>query len=94
MSKITIYLNRQYLEKVSLKKWYKATYPDDPIIKELANVNLRQVLEGLEKGQFYKAIGVVDTVVRERVFLQFQIYTLGNNTYSDFYDIWIENERQ
>jgi hypothetical protein len=95
MKKIKIYLNKNFLKLVSLKKWYAATYPDEQdIINGLNDVTFNDILTSLEKGKgFYKVAGPAsDTVVRERFFNQLVLYTNDLNTYEDFYQLWLQSE--
>lgn len=53
-----------------IKEWYQATYPDDDLGKKLCSgISWSDLWEHLLKGDdVYVFIGVVDSLVRERLF--------------------------
>ena len=56
----------------SVKEWYCGKYPDDQLGERInADLNFSEIVTALQNGDnFYEAIGVGDSVVRERVFTE------------------------
>ena len=74
---------------VSLKYWYLFNYPTDDMGEDINSTATFNGLfnELLEGNDIYEYIGVVDSLVRERLFegLASQI----NETYDSVYDMWL-----
>lgn len=73
-----------------IKDWYRKNYPTDPVGNQIKSVGFRETYEAMKKGEdFYKKIGVQDSVVRERVFNQM---AKENKTSSNkIYNTWLNN---
>ena len=72
-----------------IKDWYVKNYPSDPIGKEIKHVGFRETYQGMKQGKdFYKTIGVQDSVVRERVFNQ--MAKENKKSYNDIYNTWMK----
>lgn len=71
-----------------VKTWYKETFPDDELGNEInGRVTFRKLYDTLTKGaDFYRALGVGDSTVRERVFSE--IATRNKSKYDTIYDLW------
>lgn len=73
---------------VTLRDWYMRAYPEDPLGSKIKPVvTLDDVLSRLrDGGDFYDFVGVCDSVVRERVFVE--LCDRYGFSYDDLYDCW------
>lgn len=73
---------------VTLRDWYMREYPEDPLGSRIKPVvTLDDVLSRLrDGGDFYDFVGVCDSVVRERVFVE--LCDRYGFSYDDLYDCW------
>ena len=54
-----------------LKEWYVKAFPTDDLGEYLNNISFEEIYKQLYKGiDIYEVIGVWDSLVRERVFLE------------------------
>lgn len=93
--KAKIYINRNFLKRVNIKKWYKATYPGDPIINKINNkIDFLDIVDLLTNSyNIYDFLGVYDSLLRERIFKQLVIYSDDLNSYDDFYNLFLESRK-
>ena len=71
----------------SIKKWYVNAYPTDDLGPELVG-NFAGALETMAKGgSIYEYIGVVDSLLRERLFTRLS-EMLGLD-YDHVYELWL-----
>lgn len=79
---------KDMLERV--KDWYIKNYPDDDLGNELdGNISFARVLKSLEDEEdVYDVIGVVDSVVRERLFQR--LAEILNVDYDAIYNTWLD----
>lgn len=87
MAKIINHKIVSILSKV--KETYNNCYPSDPLGNALnENLTFVQLLADMQRGEnFYKLIGVSDSIVRERIFTLLAI--VGGIKYDDVYCMWI-----
>lgn len=73
---------------VTLRDWYMRAYPEDPLGSKIKPVvTLDDVLSRLrDGGDFYGLVGVCDSMVRERVFVE--LCDRYGFSYDDLYDCW------
>lgn len=73
----------------SVREWYMATYPDDQLGMKLdVNITFDKALGAVSTGNdFYTALGVDDSLVRERVFEEMS--RRYGFTYDEVYDSWL-----
>jgi len=74
---------------MNIKEFYLNTYPTDELGEELNenttfNGLFNEILEG---NDIYEYIGVVDSLVRERLFEE--LASQINETYDSVYDMWL-----
>ena len=74
---------------MNIKEFYLNTYPTDELGEELnENVTFNGLFnEILEGNDIYEYIGVVDSLVRERLFEE--LASQINETYDSVYDMWL-----
>ena len=54
-----------------LRDWYMETFPTDDLGEYLNNVSFEEIYKQLYRGvDIYNVIGVGDSIIRERVFLE------------------------
>jgi hypothetical protein len=70
----------------NIKKWYTTTFPTDELGLE---INPNATFLGLigNIGDVYEYIGVVDSIVRERLFER--IAEIMECTYDEVYNLWM-----
>jgi hypothetical protein len=73
---------------MSIKDFYLNAYPTDELGEELNDVTFNGLFnEILEGNDIYDYIGVVDSLVRERLFEE--LASQINETYDAVYDMWL-----
>ena len=74
---------------MNIKEFYLKTYPTDELGEEVnENVTFNGLFnEILEGNDIYDYIGVVDSLVRERLFEE--LASQINETYDAVYDMWL-----
>jgi len=72
--------------KNNIKKWYLTEYPNDDLGKEInPKSNFKKLLKHIPN--FYEYIGVQDSLLRERIFLEFANRT--ELSYECILNIWL-----
>lgn len=72
-----------------IRDWYIKNYPEDREGKNIKHVGFRETYQGMKKGEdFYKKIGVQDSVIRERVFNQ--MAKENKTSYNNIYKTWMK----
>lgn len=76
----------------NIKNWYLSTYPTDTLGEEIREgLTFDEALQTLQNGAcIYEALGVFDSVVRERVFDQ--LAKINNVSYKVIYDMWCDEK--
>ena len=79
--------------KTEIKKWYMEIYADDELGAEIKdNITFEYMLNTLNNYKdVYKALGVGDSIIRERVFERLAM--LLNKDYDYIYDLWLSSSR-
>ena len=74
-----------------IKKWYISTYPSDDLGYELTEYGtFYDLYDGIIHGyDIYGFLGVSDSLVRERVFLE--LSNIYDTSYAAIYETWINN---
>lgn len=77
--------------KQRVRSWYMAAFPSDDMGPDISKyVTFNQIRKALYYNQdIYDVLGVVDSVVRERVFDH--LAGILNVSYSDVYNAWINS---
>jgi hypothetical protein len=77
---------------MNIKQFYLENYPMDDLGLEInPNANFIGLLKEIfTDGDVYKYVGVVDSVVRERLFEK--LAELTGLTYDTIYDLWLNDE--
>ena len=90
MAKIINHKHVSILSKV--KETYNNCYPSDTMGNDLnKNLTFVQLLADMQRGEdFYKLIGVSDSIVRERIFTLLAV--VGGIKYDDIYCMWLNAE--
>lgn len=75
----------------NIKDWYIATYPSDELGYELTeHGTFYDLYTGILHGyDIYSFLGVSDSLVRERIFLE--LASVYNTSYTVIYETWINN---
>lgn len=84
--------NYSRLKVINLKEWYTLHYPHDSLGRELnGDLTLLDVFFRMAKGEdIYKIIGVLDSLVRERIFKGMS--EIMGIPYFIIYHMWLEND--
>ena len=70
--------------------WYRKNYPNDELGKNINHVGFQETYQNMNKGKdFYKTVGVSDSVVRERVFSQ--MAKENKTSYDNVYNRWMNS---
>ena len=74
-----------------VREWYMQTYTDDELGKEINdNLTFNDVFNVLNTHKdIYKTLGVIDSIIRERVFDKLSVL-LGKD-YDYIYDLWLSD---
>lgn len=74
-----------------IRPWYHKEFPTDTEYTCIrADATFGDVQEALEsQGNVYAAIGIGDSVIRERVFDELSVIT--NKPYDHIYDLWLRS---
>lgn len=77
--------------EVNIKKWYITAYPTDDMGNDInEDVTFRGLFECLDSYQdVYEFLGVDDSIVRERVFMQLAIL-MNVDDYDYIYEQWLK----
>lgn len=68
--------------------WYLQTFPDDKLGVDIAHVKFSEVYQRmLNKEDIYEILDIVDSVIRERIFLE--LARRLNKDYDYVYDLWL-----
>lgn len=68
--------------------WYLQTFPDDKLGVDIAHVKFSEVYQRmLNKEDIYEILDIVDSVIRERIFLE--LARRLNKDYDYIYDLWL-----
>lgn len=72
----------------SIHDWYVDSFPDDDLGDRISDVTFSEFFEGMKSGRdAYYLLGVVDSVIRERVFDAIaDIYGISGNA---LYELWL-----
>lgn len=78
------------MEDTNIKEWYESTFPTDELGSELnGKISFAHLSTALErKMDFYKFIGVTDSIVRERLFEK--LAEVKNVDYDEIYYQWLK----
>lgn len=76
----------------SVRDWYMEAYPDDGLGASIdPQMTFDRALDAVALGSgFYDALGVGDSLVRERVFQE--LFERTGITYDDIYDAWMDEK--
>ena len=74
---------------INVKNWYTSNFPLDEMGLELnSDLTFRHLLTTLRSGEdFYEAIGVGDSLIRERLFSK--LSSIMDVDYKFIYDLWL-----
>ena len=79
-----------YNKRTRVLDFYRSFYPNDEEGKNInPNPTFSNLLMGMKRGSnFYKIIGVGDSIIRERIFVALaDLY--ANNDYGEIYNLWM-----
>ena len=84
---------RFYVMEESVKDWYCEKYPDDNLGERInSDLKFSEIFTVLQNGDnFYEAIGVGDSVVRERVLTE--LSDRMSVSYDEIYNMWLGNDK-
>lgn len=84
---------KEVLTMNGIKQWYIATYPSDELGYELTEYGTFYDLhDGIVHGyDIYSFLGVSDSLVRERVFLE--LASIYDTSYAAIYETWVNNSK-
>ena len=76
--------------KTNVKEWHLITFPYDELGEDInPEITFSDVFYTLDKGKdIYELIGVADSLVRERIFLE--LSNLSGHTYDEIYNKWLK----
>lgn len=67
--------------------WYQNLFPTDELAEKVARVTFEEIYNKMVNGEdFYDIIGVMDSIVRERIFSG--MVNAKGISYDELYDIW------
>ena len=68
--------------------WYLQTFPGDKLGVDIAHVKFSEVYQRmLNKEDIYEILDIIDSVIRERIFLE--LANRLNKDYDYVYDLWL-----
>ena len=79
-----------YNKRTRVLDFYRSFYPNDEEGKNInPNLTFSNLLMGMKRGSnFYKIIGVKDSIIRKRIFAVLaDLY--ANNDYGEIYNLWV-----
>ncbi|MBR3438259.1 MAG: hypothetical protein IKH13_01995, partial [Clostridia bacterium] len=84
---------RFYVMEESVKDWYCEKYPGDELGERInADLKFNEIVTVLQNGDnLYEAVGVGDSVVRERVFTE--LSDRMSVSYDEIYNMWLGNDK-
>lgn len=80
-------------KKSKVKDWYVNAYKSDSLGLEInPKVTFSKIMSDMRNGKdFYKTIGVGDSIIRERMFVALsELYT--NEDYGEIYNLWLNGK--
>ena len=87
----TYYDEQKNTKEKTVAEWYKETYPTDELGLEINQTLTFEELSHLDK-DIYEAIGVGDSVVKERVLQEYA--NINKITYDEAYDLLVNKQMQ